>query len=606
MRALHFLISLSLLLLTCSAFLQGGEPQWIEVRSEHFTVLTDAGEKNGRHVADLFEQMRSAFGVVFVRTKINQPVPLEIIAVRNTKEIRQYSPVFQGKVVEVAGFFQPGDDKNFIMVDMSQEDNWQTVFHEYAHLLLNGNFPETAPWFDEGFAEYLSTMKIKDGTVEIGNLIPDAALLDQASKFHLLDLFRVSHFSETYNRSGEHREMFYAESWLVAHYMFDTNQLSPTARYFLLTNRQKMPIPEAVQAAYGMSLPELEKTIWSNWRSGKLFAKRFPSKIPMTYSATVRPLDSLETRIQLADYQAHTIDHSSKAIQEYEDILRQDPNQAGAQRGLGYAYLRNQDMAKAGEHFRAAAKLASTDSRVYYYSAVLLQQSDPSASGSDDFIYDLQKAVQLDPQYADAYNLLAFGLMRKAKYSEAEQSARRAVELAPRNEIYQLNLCAALLNQQKREEAKTIAAGLIHSSNPAVAQNSQQMVDSISRYESFASGSHSSGPAVAVSEPTAARTASANSSATDSEPVVVIHDTDKRPMSFLNGKILSVDCSATPGAVLTVLAAGKTYQLHVADRDKLVLINAKQFSCDWKNVKAAANYRDAGNLQGDIVSLELP
>ena len=141
MRVLCRFLSLGFLLLTFPAFLNAGEPQWIEVRSDHFTVITDAGEKNGRHVADLFEQMRAAFGVVFVRTKINQPIPLLIIAFRNTKELRQYSPIYKGKPVELAGFFQPGDDKNFIMVDMSQEDNWQIVFHEYAHLLLNGNFP---------------------------------------------------------------------------------------------------------------------------------------------------------------------------------------------------------------------------------------------------------------------------------------------------------------------------------------------------------------------------------------------------------------------------------------------------------------------------------
>jgi hypothetical protein len=81
---------------------------------------------------------------------------------------------------------------------------------------------------------------------------------------------------------------------------------------------------------------------------------------------------------------------------------------------------------------------------------------------------------------------------------------------------------------------------------------------------------------------------------------------DKRPMAFVSGKIMGVDCSAEPGAVLTMAAAGKTYHLHVTDRNKLVLINADKFSCEWKGVKAAANYRDSGNLQGDLISLELP
>ena len=42
-----------------------GEPQWMEIRSPHFSVVTDAGEKRGREVAMRFEQMRAVFGRCF-------------------------------------------------------------------------------------------------------------------------------------------------------------------------------------------------------------------------------------------------------------------------------------------------------------------------------------------------------------------------------------------------------------------------------------------------------------------------------------------------------------------------------------------------------------
>jgi tetratricopeptide (TPR) repeat protein len=591
-------IAISCLLLFSFAA-RASEPEWIEVRSEHFSVITDAGEKNGHHVTDLFEQMRAAFGVLFVRTKINQPIPLQIIAFRNTKEIRQYSPLFKGKPIEVAGYFQPGEDKNFIMVDISQEDNWETVFHEYAHLLLSGNFPETAPWFDEGFAEYLSTMKVANGTVEIGNVIPGAELLNEANKFRLRDLFQVQHHSETYNQSGQARDMFYVESWLVVHYLFDTNRLSQAAKYFILTNQQKMPIPEAVQGAFGMSLPEMEKTIWTNWRTGKLYAKRFKEKIPTTFPATVRPLDSLEARAQLADLDAHSIDYGQRAIQQFEDILRQNPNQPMAQRGLGYAYLRNRDFQKALPHFQAAAKIGSSDPRVYYYSAVLMQQTQPSAMSSPEFAENLRKAIELDPQYADAYHLLGLAQMQKRENAEAEQNLRHAVELSPRNEFYRLNLAAVLMNEQKTDESTAMLQALVNGSNPMVAEQARNFLS----YASMASRKPETTNTMTViegpAEPAKAETA-------DSEPPVQLHDADKRPMAYLKGKIVGVDCSAEPAAIITIVSSEKTYHLHTANRDKLVLINADRFSCDWKDVKASANYRDSGNLQGDLVTLELP
>lgn len=565
-------------------------------------MTTDAGEKSGRHVAELFEQMRAAFGIMFVRTTINQPVPLQIIAFRNNKELRQYSPIYKGKTVELGGFFQTTDDEDFILVDVSQQDNWGTVFHEYAHLLLNGNFPPAAPWFDEGFAEYLSTMKVNNGTVTVGDLIPGAELLNEASKFRLLDLFRVTQFSDTYYKSGERRDMFYVESWLVAHYLFDTNRLAQTAKYFVLTNRQKMAIPEAVQAAYGVSIGEMEKTIWSNWQEGKLYAERIKSKIQTNFTATVQPLDPLEARARLADFQVHSLDYGDRGIEEFQQILRANPNLASAQRGLGYAYLRRRDLPQAAEHFRAAAKLGSSDPRVYFYTAVLRQQTEPTSMGSEEFIKDLRRAVELNPQYADAYHLLGLGLMRDGNFKEAEQNIRHAMELSPRNDMYRLNLAVVLVNQQKIGEGKAMLTGLAQSTQPMVAQQATHMLATLSKFESEPV------PQVeAESEPAVAEASSpVSSSKVEDTEVVEVQKTDKRPMLFLKGKIIAVDCSTSPAAVLTIASAGRTYRLHVADRNSVVLINSGKFSCDWKNVSADLNYRDSGNLEGDVISLELP
>jgi len=66
-----------------------GDSSWVQIKSEHFSVVTDAGEKRGREVALHFEQMRGVFGNLMVKAKVNLPVPLQIIAFRNTKELRQ-------------------------------------------------------------------------------------------------------------------------------------------------------------------------------------------------------------------------------------------------------------------------------------------------------------------------------------------------------------------------------------------------------------------------------------------------------------------------------------------------------------------------------------
>jgi len=115
-----FRCSVLFLLLCCSHAVFATE-EWVEVHSPHFSLITDGGEKRGRETLARFEQMRSGFGVLFDHVKVNIPVPLQILAFRNTKELRKFSPVWNGKVVEVAGYFQPGEDRNFIALDLSTE-----------------------------------------------------------------------------------------------------------------------------------------------------------------------------------------------------------------------------------------------------------------------------------------------------------------------------------------------------------------------------------------------------------------------------------------------------------------------------------------------------
>src|SRR2546423_14129500 len=80
-----------------------GEQQWVEIHSPHFSVATDAGDKRGRDVAVRFEQMRAEFGALMAKAKVSTPIPLQIIAFRNSKELRQFSPIWPCKSTETAG-----------------------------------------------------------------------------------------------------------------------------------------------------------------------------------------------------------------------------------------------------------------------------------------------------------------------------------------------------------------------------------------------------------------------------------------------------------------------------------------------------------------------
>ena len=178
------------------------------MKSPHFSVITDAGEKRGREVALRFEQMRSVFGAPMTNgARVNLPVPLQTVAFRNTKELHQVSPLWKGKPTDLAGLFQGGQDRSFIMLDMSVENPWQVAFHEYGHQLMHGNVSdEIDPWFDEGFAEYFSTIEVDGKQARVGRIpeltyqIPSYTGIRKTA-----DLIRVQPNTNVYNESGDHR-----------------------------------------------------------------------------------------------------------------------------------------------------------------------------------------------------------------------------------------------------------------------------------------------------------------------------------------------------------------------------------------------------------------
>ena len=84
---------------------------------------------------------------------------------------------------------------------------------------------------------------------------------------------------------------------------------------------------------------------------------------------------------------------------------------------------------------------------------------------------------------------------------------------------------------------------------------------------------------------------------------------DRRPIKFLKGTLVSVACAQDSSALLhvaaTVASSQRVWSFATANRDKLVLMGADTFSCDWKNQRVAVNYRESSAGQGDLVSLEI-
>src|SRR5208337_3269779 len=157
-HAISHLVPLLLIFLCSIPAAAAAEPNpWLEIHSAHFTVVTDAGDKKGREVALRFEQMRAVFATLLGKDRLNQAAPL--IHLQGQA---------QGQPIDVPGFFLAGEDQDFIVLNLLENESWRAVAHDFAHILLNYNYPAAQAWFDEGLAEYFASIRLDNKQVEIG------------------------------------------------------------------------------------------------------------------------------------------------------------------------------------------------------------------------------------------------------------------------------------------------------------------------------------------------------------------------------------------------------------------------------------------------------
>lgn len=583
---------------------------WVEVSSPHFTVVTDGGEKRGREVIKRFEEMRTAFGVIFKKVNVNA-APLEIVAFRNSKGLRNVAPLYEGKPISISGLFLGGgrseknnaEDRQFIALDLSTEDNWGVVFHEYAHLLINSNFPPTPAWFDEGFAEYCSSLKMDKKQIDLGLVRPDLPVtLSENRWLRIVDLFSVGHDSKIYNRD-DRRSVFYAQSWVTVHYIMAKQLIHEMSVYNHLVQDQHVPVSDAIRQAFHMEPEQLEKAVQNYFNGGRI--THFQTAAPAgsdEITFNTRVLNDLELKTVMADLDFHSRDYEKRGIAAFQEILKVQPENATANRSLGYVALDNNDWDKAGEYFKRASAQASKDPQLHYLLALQMSRKGKAESKSSDneaIEKELQVAIALNPNYADAYELLGMTFaFNEGEPEKGIDSLKKAITLNPRADWYVANLANAYLRARRPDDALPLFQQLQSSSNSSMAAMAGQQIAQIERYKSesarWSQPQRSSGETSTVS-------VNADSSAPGSSTTA---RSTSGALSFMRGTLVSMDCSAKPSAVATVVSGGKTWKLKAADAGTVETRTGKGF-CSLANKRVVLFYRRTASDGGELVGLDV-
>jgi len=591
---------LFILILCALAPMARSKEVWIEVRSPNFTVISNAGEKEARRVADQFEQCREVFHSAFTKLRVDLGKPLIIFVVKNEDSLKVLIPVYwenKGRA-HPAGIYITGEDRHYVAVraDVESDNPYHLVYHEYTHAIMNLNFQGLPVWLNEGLAEYFGNSVIQDKDVEIGKVPAYHLQTLQQERLIPIDTLLLADEHSPYYNEQNHASMFYAESWAIVHYLM----LDPDARKrqllntFISTWNATGNQLEAAQKTFG-DLKKFEFVMEAYARQRAFYVAKINTTIhgdPNSYTSRVLP--EAEVDAQRALFFAHT-QRPKEAMAAVDEALKIDPNLPLAYEAQGFLAYSQQEFLPAEAAFLKAIELQTSDYFPYYFAAeAQLRSGPPSGEQAPKIIASLEKAIQMNPQFAPAYAALASVYsVNPATRDKAFVAGRKATELEPGNLFYATNYGYVLANSGKTAEAKTLALRIQQAAKTPMDQaNAQQLLAAIASREEYdqrvaamkEAGSQeppTSGAVVrqkTVDVPSSGSSRS-RSSVDESAPTTPPDDAHRGESEYaVEGNVATADCGGGAGKVS--ISVGKTtMNFRFTDFAELeVLSTAKQDS----------------------------
>jgi tetratricopeptide (TPR) repeat protein len=557
-------ILMTMLTLLCvAAPAMAKSPTWVEVRSTHFTVVTDAGADEGRRTVDQFEHMRVVFQKLFPKANVDPVAPIVVLAVKNKKEFQPLEPAaYLGKGrLNLAGYFLRAPDKNYVLLRLDAEGEqhpYATIYHEYTHLQVGDAIEWMPVWLNEGLAEFFQNTDITGNKARLGQPSQDdLQYLGQNRLIPLDVLFRVDANSPYYHEEQK-GSVFYAESWALVHYL-ETNDIrnhtNHVGQYMELVSQHEDPVT-AAQKALG-DLKQLQKTLerYTERQAYTYFTMKLPPLSKTEF--TVTPLAEPDADAVRADFMAY-IGRTAESQALLSQVLAADPKNAQALETMGYLAFRGGNRPEAKKWYAKAVALNSQSFVAQYYFGVLSLmegETGPQVEAS------LRAAIRLNARFAPAYDALAgmYG-RRHENLEEAHTLGVQAVQLEPGNMHYRIDVANILMEQQRFNDAVRVLEAA-----KAVAKTPQEanIVEARLGQAQLFKGEMEKAKKLVSEETTVEPVQSSSTSAAYQGPVYK-HPTEKPHGKTLvaQGVIHGVKCSYPAVIELQVAGAKSTVKLY--------------------------------------------
>ena len=589
------LVLVLVVLLSATAY--AADP-WTYGASEHFEVFTTANAGRAREMLRHFEGVHDFLASFILKRPLATATPTRLIIFSNE---RQFAPYRPGEAA--IAFYQPGADRDYIVMSRFDPTATQIVIHEYVHLILRHTGGRYPVWLNEGLAEFFSTMESDSGRMVIGEA-PEGRLqlLLSGPMMSVARLLAVRADSPEYN-TRTHSGTFYAQSWALTHMVLaeETYRLRSDAFLQLIVNGTSSAA--AFLKVYNKT-PELVERDLRNYLTTTLRVFAPPYKgSPARATYETRPVPAFEADLVTANLLATTRNGEAAARAAFARLEEQQPNDLALLESRGSFELRRGQRATATIYFERAVE-RGTRNVALMRDYMLLNPEVAEVL--------VPKALALAPQDVDIRIEEVSLLVKKGSHRDALANLAKLPALTRAQDFRASQLRANIhLQLDNVQEARAASARVSElARNQRERTFAADLRASVERHATQKAAFDTRARAIDAAVEADARI----SAAQDREAVTTARPVDASPATPLRvepgeqmvtvaGRIRSVSACTGGRPVLEVLTDGRTLKLFVDDPLKVFVrgrsTQSIELACGAQDTPITISYVAAVDRQRD-------
>ncbi|HEX8307459.1 MAG TPA: hypothetical protein VF645_03470 [Allosphingosinicella sp.] len=430
--------------------------EWRRAESANFVLYSQSGEAKLREQAALLEDYQLFLRALTGVGEPDAPNKLNIYMVRSGAQLRSIRNMPAG----ITGVYVAGSAGIAAVVDESAAGEGQeTLLHEVAHHFMKQYRPLPYPaWYVEGFAEYASTVTFKKDVIEYGR--PNVGRAYALVQGKWLPAERILFGDVPTEREAMYA--FYAQSWLLTHYLLRNAEMRPKLAAYLAAAARGDEPRKAFAAAFPMPIAELERELRAYSKRGMTYTrfKRASQAAAPAVAITRLPASADDLLLLRATMEAGPADEAGllakvrTAAATHQDEF--------AKRILAQAEALHGDAAKADALIGPLLAARPADSELLYFKGMRHLRAGRE-SDDEEAQFRLARSA-----FARAHKANPNHWQTLLRYAEALRANERFVsdntinilllaqELAPQAQEATMNAAGLLIARKRWEEAERL------------------------------------------------------------------------------------------------------------------------------------------------------